>query len=101
MEVLNIDSITALPEDTQFKYTCILTVVDKFTRWVEVYPMQTTSAAEVARCLIVHIGRYGAPKLLQSSDQGSEFVNDVIAELVRYTGTKQKLTFNIHMRRMR
>jgi transposase InsO family protein len=92
MEVLNIDSITALPEDTQFKYTCILTVVDKFTRWVELYPMQTTSAAEVARCLIVHIGRYGAPKLLQS-DQGSEFVNDVIAELARYTGTKQK--FNL------
>ena len=27
------------------------------------------------------------------SDQGSEFVNDIIAELARYTGTKQK--FNL------
>jgi hypothetical protein len=47
MEVSNVDCITALPEDPQFKYNyCILTAVDKFTRFVELYPMQTTSALE-------------------------------------------------------
>jgi transposase InsO family protein len=84
--------MTALPEDPQFKYNCILTVVDKFTRFVELYPMQTTSALEVGRCILMHIGRYGAPKLVQS-DQGPEFVNRMVEELIRYTGTEQ--TFNI------
>jgi hypothetical protein len=83
MHTLNIDCITGLTPDSTFKFDTLLVVIDKFSRWVELYPLTTASASEVARGLLQHFGRYGLPTRLQS-DQGPEFVNDVIREFLRF-----------------
>jgi hypothetical protein len=83
MHTLNMDCITGLKPDNTFKFDTLLVIIDKFSRWVELYPLASASAAEVARALLQHFGRYGLPTRLQS-DQGPEFVNDVISEFLRF-----------------
>ena len=39
----------------------ILTIIDTFTRWVELYICDHANAQEAARCLFEHFGRFGAP----------------------------------------
>lgn len=62
-----------------------------FTRFVELYVVPDTSALEAARALLQHMGRYGAPSQIRS-DNSSQFVNDVIEELLRLVGTEHLLT---------
>ena len=59
MEVLNFDTIGPLQKDIEWEYEYILVVIDRFTRWVELYPLRTVSASEAARALLNHTGQYG------------------------------------------
>ena len=86
MERLNLDHMGPFPTDENGN-THILTVIDTFTRWVELYPVQTTSAEETADCLLKHIGRFGSPLQLLS-DNGPAFVNEVIKSLSRLMGAE-------------
>lgn len=90
MEVLNIDAIGPLPED-ESKNTYILVVIDCFSRWVELFGVPDTSALSAAKVLIQHCGRFGIPALIRS-DRGSQFVNELIENLVTLLGTEQELT---------
>jgi hypothetical protein len=63
----------------------ILVIIDQFTRYVELYPIRDTSALEVVHPLLDFVGRYGVPFYIQS-DQGSQFVNELISELVKLMG---------------
>ncbi len=53
MEVLNMDTIGPLSNDSCEKY--ILMVIDCFTRFVELYPIEDTSAMLCARALLSHV----------------------------------------------
>jgi len=90
MECLNIDTIGPLPVD---EYGCsyILVVIDCFTRFIELYPLSDVSAAQAARMLLQHIGRYGAPSSIRS-DRGSQFVNEIIQQLLELIGVEHCLT---------
>jgi len=90
MERLNIDTIGPLTEDEDgYKY--ILVVIDTFTRWIELYPLRTLEATEAAKVLIQHFGRYGlAVELL--SDNGSQFVNHIVHEVLHILGTQHITT---------
>lgn len=90
MECINIDTIGPLPSD-QFGNTYILVVICCFTRFVELYAINDTTAQPAARSLLAHIGRYGAPAQLRS-DRGTQFVNNVIKELLQLVGTEHLLT---------
>jgi transposase InsO family protein len=90
MEVLNIDAIGPLKED-EFGNSHILVVVDCFTRWVELYPVPDVSARHCATALLQHVGRYGVPATVRS-DRGSQFVNEILAELSSVLGTEQEFT---------
>ncbi len=57
MEVLNIDTIGPLSNDSSEKY--ILVIIDCFTRFVELYTIKDTSAMLCARNLLSHVCRYG------------------------------------------
>jgi transposase InsO family protein len=69
----------------------ILTIVDTFTRWVELFICDQANALEAGRCLFEHFGRFGAPSQILS-DRGSHFVNHVIAEFLSYIGTEHCLS---------
>jgi hypothetical protein len=90
MERLNVDSIGPLTPDEKGNEH-ILVIIDCFTRFVELYPIPNTTAAVTARMLLQHIGRYGAPCEILS-DNGSQFVNNTIGELLKIIGTDQVLT---------
>ncbi len=90
MDTLNIDSINGLTADVSGN-TSILVVICCFTRFVELYPIPNLTAAEAAKCLLEHIGRYGAPRRIRS-DNGSQFANETIAELLKLVGTEHQLT---------
>lgn len=72
-------------------YSHVIAIMDSFTRWIELYPTRTLDAPEAATCLIDFIGRYGAPDELLS-DNGSQYVNELIAAVLRLVGTKQVLS---------
>ena len=62
------------------KYQHILVVVDHFTKYVEFFPMVSTTAQETARVLLQYISRHSCQEMILS-DQGSNFQAQLVAEL--------------------
>ena len=88
-EVIHLDHIGPLRPDTHGNMF-ILVLIDAFSRWVELFPTKTTSAIESASCIFQHMGRFGTPEVLHT-DRGTAFHNELVAELLRMTGTEQSL----------
>src|SRR3984957_15227225 len=59
----------------------ILVISDMFSKWPEAYPLSTKTAEAVADVLFSFVCRHGLPKKIQS-DQGPEFINQVISRLL-------------------
>lgn len=86
---LSVDTVGPFPPSTEgFQY--ILVITDNFTRFVEIFPLVSTTAEEAAKNLLNHIGRYGWP-MEHMSDQGSQFVNSLITELLQMVGSEHVL----------
>jgi hypothetical protein len=90
MSVINIDSIGPLPKDADGN-EYVLTMIDTCTRYVEFFAIRDVAGPTARRALLEHVGRYGCPQHIQS-DNGSQFVNELIAELVRLIGTEHVRT---------
>ena len=86
MECLNIDFIGPFPDQGY-----ILVIVDTFTRWVELYHTTYATALSAAECLLEHFGRFGPPHQLRS-DNGPNFIADVIREFLHLIGVSHTLT---------
>jgi hypothetical protein len=89
MEVLNIDTIGPLSNDSSEKY--ILVIIDCFTWFVELYPIEDTSATLCARDLLSHVSRYGTPMTIRS-DRGTQFVNAVNNQLLSLLQIEHELS---------
>ena len=93
-EVIAIDTIGPLPEDEAGnKY--IITVIDCFTRFVELRATPGCTAMDASRVLLDVFGRYGAPYYLRS-DSGPQFVASMISEFLKLVGTERQLTIAYH-----
>jgi hypothetical protein len=79
---IGIDYMTDLPE-TGRKARNMLVIVEAITSWLEAYATRNKSAVEVAGCLWDFFSRYCIPRRIRC-DRGSEFLNDVITESIRY-----------------
>lgn len=90
METLNIDTIGPVPKDN-FGNTYILVIIDCFSRFIELYAVPDTTALHAARCVLNHLGRYGAPRRIWT-DNGSQFVNTIVDELIEMVGSEHQLT---------
>ena len=91
LEKVAIDLLTHLPE-TEDGYKHLLVVVDHFTKWVEVYPLKTQEAGEVAAVLVNEfISRWGVPQSFHS-DQGANFCGTVFKEMCRLLGIDKTQT---------
>jgi transposase InsO family protein len=84
------DTIGPLPTDDKGN-TYIIVIICAFTRFVELYSVPDTSAMSAATSLFDLLGRYGAPCQLVN-DNGTQFVNSVISELLKLVGTEQIMT---------
>lgn len=76
-------------DDDGNKY--VVVGIDVFTRTVELSARRDASAKSAASAILEWTGRYGAPREIQS-DQGSQFVNETIEELLKFTQSAHRLT---------
>jgi hypothetical protein len=90
MECIAIDSIVGLPAD-EYGNDTIIVIIDTFSRFVELYPMKGNNSRNVATALLQHIGRYGSFNLL-TSDNGPEYANSLVDELLELTGIDHHFT---------
>jgi hypothetical protein len=92
---LAIDCVGPLPETTKGnKYIVVLT--DYLTRWPEAFAVINIQATTIARILVEDIFcRYGAPYQLLS-DQGANFMSQLVAETCRIINTRQLRTSSYH-----
>lgn len=90
METVNIDNIGPLEPDRHGN-THITVIVDKFSRWMELYPSTGADAISSARALLAFYGRFGIPKKI-TSDRGSEYCNELINHFHKTLGIAHQLT---------
>lgn len=75
--------------DNNNKY--VLTLQDELTRYVQAYPIPDKEAATVASRLLQFCQHFDVPKRFHS-DQGKEFLNNIMKQLMKFLGSSQ--TFN-------
>ena len=83
---MHTDIVGPLPE-TPEGYRWILLVVCAFTKFVELIPLQNTTAETVAQALVATFFRYGIPFHLVS-DNGVQFRAKLLAELNQQLGVR-------------
>jgi hypothetical protein len=89
LEHIQIDTSTHLPTSPD-GHTALLVCICIFTGFVILRPLKDTTAETVASTLWDIFCIIGFPKILQS-DNGSEFVNDILRSLVKITGIEHRL----------
>jgi len=91
---VHLDIVGPLPNIEGYQY--ILTMIDRFSRWIEAVALKETSAATVARTFHdTWITRYGAPKLL-TTDQGSNFESQFFTAYLSLIGCERLRTTAYH-----
>jgi hypothetical protein len=89
-EVLNLDHIGPLKPDTNGNIF-IWAIIDAFSRWVEIYPTKTTTAAETASCIFQHFGRFDIPKVVHT-DRGTAFHKEFSRRAALHVRHQKSLT---------
>lgn len=91
---VHVDLVGPLPSSHGF--THLLTIVDRFTRWPEAFPLSSTDTITIARSLVNGwISRYGVP-LHITSDRGSQFTSQLWTALGKLYGTTLHQTTAYH-----
>lgn len=91
---VHIDIVGPLPNCEG--YTYCLTMMDRFSRWVEAVPMAETSVKTVARVFYDNwVARYGTPRLI-TTDQGAQFESRLFSALLSLIGCDRIRTTPYH-----
>lgn len=72
-------------------FTKILVIVEYLSKLIKLYPLKTKTAEEVAEKLWLWITTYGPPKEILT-DQGTEFLNNVIEKMINKIGIERRVT---------
>jgi transposase InsO family protein len=77
--------------------SCYLLLIDVFTKYVFIRALKEQTAIAVARVLLQIFCTVGFPRII-GSDNGSEFVNELMTELVRISRIDHRLISAYHHR---
>ena len=84
------DILRPLPASEGYRY--VLTIIDRFSRWPEAFPLRDIEATTVCRAFVDGwISRFGAPETL-TTDQGSQFESRLFSALLNLTGSHRNRT---------
>ena len=79
---VHMDIVGPLPCSGGYSY--LLTIVDRFTRWPEAYPIKDMLAATVARKFVAeYVSRFGVPDEL-TTDRGRQFESELFREYISH-----------------
>ena len=93
-DAIHLDLVGPLPHSNG--YTHLLTVIDRFTRWPEAFPLPDIKAETVARTFLQGwIARFGTPTTI-TTDRGSQFESGLWSDLMAALGTKRLRTTAYH-----
>ena len=91
---LHLDLVGPLPESEGKTY--LLTIIDRYSRWLEAVPLSSTTAADCAQALLHHwVSRFGVPQDV-TTDQGPQFTSVLWQELMSALGIKALRTTSYH-----
>jgi len=91
---VHVDLVGPLPTSNGMTY--MLTAIDRFTRWPEVFPIPDIRAETVADAFVSGwISRFGTPKVL-ITDRGSQFTSTILSDTGRILGIKLQHTTAYH-----
>ena len=91
---VHVDLVGPLPPSDG--YTYLLTCVDRFTRWVEAFPLKEITAAVVAKVFISGwISRFGVPTTV-TTDRGQQFESKLFSSLLSSLGSCRIRTTSYH-----
>lgn len=90
-EVVAVDLFGPLPETAE-KNKWILIVEDTCSRWVELFALQNATSSDCAKTLITEVFlRYGVPRRVVS-DNGVQFISEVMQQVCHSFGITQSLS---------
>ena len=89
-EIIQMDMVSGLPE-TVDKYCKILVITQKLTKAVKIYAMKSKEMQEVATNFWHYCCIYGPAKVI-ITDQGKEFINQMIDRFIELTGMERRIT---------
>ena len=88
-EKFGIDLVVSLPETIE-GYKGILVITEYLSKYPYAVPIRTKTAKEVAEKFFVYISMFRPPKHL-ISDQGTEFVNEIVQQLTKVSGIEHRI----------
>ena len=81
---VHMDIVGPLPHSRGCRY--LLTIIDRFSKWLEAIPLQETTAQTVADAFLHNwIGRFGVPRTV-TTDRGSNFQSHLFKTLMKNLG---------------
>ena len=94
-KMVHVDIVGPL-DPSQRGHQFILTMMDRFSRWVEAVPLAQVTARTVTEAFFfTWISRYGCPSIL-ISDRGPQFKSDLFNSLLQLCDIEHRLTVSYH-----
>ena len=91
---IHVDLVGKLPECNRYSY--LLTIADRYSRWIEALPLTDCLTDTVMSNFILHwIARFGVPEKLYS-DNGSQFTSHEWGKLMKLLGIEHVFSSPYH-----
>lgn len=93
-EHIHMDIVGPLPVSRGYRY--LLTIIDRTSRWPEVYPLRNINSDTIVKLFIQnYVSRFGVP-LRITVDRGTQFTSSIFSKLTKMLGIEKIHTSAYH-----